>query len=158
MQKAPFAGAEIGAFVFSLDERRIMLPPSLQPHPLFSRERKRTGARERERCNHLRPSRAESNGAIIRTFANQLGERCENYRRETLSRLSCPLGTALEETGRLRALNSCGPHREERLSRDPGTGARARAHGCETHAACVYTTVKSAFHVSLAGGFLVSLR
>ncbi|KAL0120940.1 hypothetical protein PUN28_008569 [Cardiocondyla obscurior] len=60
-------------------------------------------------CIACHTSISESNGAIIRTFANQLGERCENYRRETLSRLSCPLGTALEETGRLRALNSVWP-------------------------------------------------
>lgn len=109
MQKAPFAGAEIARSFSRWTKYESCFRPLFILTP-FPRERKRKSAR----CNHFRPSRVESNRAIIRTFANQLGERCENYRRETLSRLSCPLGTALEETGRLRALNSCGPHREER--------------------------------------------
>lgn len=108
--KGAFRRRRNRTFVFSLNERRIM-PPF--PHPFSPWERKSTGVRARAAIIFGR-GRVESNGAIIRTFANQLGERCENYRHETLFRLSCPLGTALEETGRLRALNSCGPHREER--------------------------------------------
>jgi len=75
------------------------------------------------------PSRLEPSGAIIRTFANRLGERRENYRRETLSRLSCSSGTALEETGRLRPLNTRGPHsegegeREKEMPPSRATGA-----------------------------------
>lgn len=46
--------------------------------PLY--RRKKENARVRERA--LQSS--EPNGAIIRTFANQLDERCENCRRETL--------------------------------------------------------------------------
>lgn len=111
MQKTPFAGVEIARSFsrWTKDEScfRPLFILALLP-------RKTERERARARCNHLRPSRVESNGAIIRTFANQLGERCENYRREMLSRLSCPLGMALEETGRLRALNSWPPSKGER--------------------------------------------
>lgn len=123
-------------FVLSLNERRITLSFSL--HSRSVRERKKSRPIIIGQ-SHVEASRA----AIIRTFTNRLGERCENYRRETLSLdLSCPLGTALKETGRLRPLNSRRPHREKRYSRGSRCARAHEGHICET---CVHdTAIKNA--------------
>lgn len=74
--KAGFRRRRNRAFLLSFNERRLTI--SAPRFPLY--RRKKENARVRERA--LQSS--EPNGAIIRTFANQLDERCENCRRETL--------------------------------------------------------------------------
>jgi len=134
--KGAFRRRRNRTFVFSLNERRIMLPPSLHPRPSSPKDRKRTGARA------LQSSSAESSW-VERSYHSHICKPTGRtvWKLQARDALSLVLSVRYgpRGDGKITGTKLVWPPSKGERCLEIQVQVRARGHGCEVHAVCVYT-------------------